>query len=68
MEEAAQHKEAYLEKARKIVDDERMKECTFKPQRVANVHLKLNKLTVDSENINIVHTASPASGGVARVE
>ena len=36
-EGAAQHKEAYLEKARKIVDDERMRECTFKPQRVATV-------------------------------
>lgn len=46
-----------------------MRECTFKPQRVATVQLKVsvNKAAVDSEN-PAVHTASPASGGVKRYE
>jgi hypothetical protein len=34
LSEGNSHKEVWLEHAKKIIDEERMKECTFKPQRV----------------------------------
>lgn len=37
---AAVYKEAWREQAKKVLDDERMKECTFKPQMVATVSLR----------------------------
>ncbi len=34
--DGAVYKEVWREHARKIVEEERMKECTFKPVRIAN--------------------------------
>jgi hypothetical protein len=49
---AAGNKEQWREHAKKIIDDEQMKECTFKPKRVtADKDGALHNQTVDKSVI-----------------
>lgn len=57
---AAGNKEQWREHAKKIIDEEEMKECTFKPKRVTEKSDKAN-----AHNQTVDKSALSTIGGVA---